>query len=283
MVYRKTSQGVEIPSSLDLDLLQTLDCGQCFRWQVLPGGEYRGIACGRTLTITEKNGTVLFCGVTAAEFETIWVPYFDLDFDYAAVRESLAQMHPALRQAAEFAPGIRLLRQDPWEALCSFILSQNNNIPRIKGLVDRLCRLLGEERGGFYDFPPPERLAVQTVDSLAPVRSGFRAKYLIDAARKVAGGEVDLDALSRLPIDEARQSLMGKGGGVRPAVRPAPARGVPHGCVDEARHGGAAARLYSAPAWAVCGRGAAVSVSLQPVPCAAVLCLNGTKISWKIL
>ena len=208
MFYRKTSHGIEIPSSPDLDLLQTLDCGQCFRWQVLPGGEYRGIACGRTLTITERNGTVLFHGVTAAEFETTWIPYFDLDFDYAAVRESLAQMHPALRLAAAFAPGIRLLQQDPWEALCSFILSQNNNIPRIKGLVDRLCQLLGEEHDGFYDFPSPERLAVQTVDSLAPVRSGFRAKYLIDAAQKVAGGEVDLDALFRLPIDEARQSLM---------------------------------------------------------------------------
>lgn len=207
MKYIESSRGIEFSSSPELDLQQTLDCGQCFRWQVLPGGEYRGIAFGQKLTITEQNGTVLFHGVTATEFESIWIPYFDLDFDYATVRESFAEMHPALKEAARFAPGIRLLRQDPWEALCSFILSQNNNIPRIKGLVDRLCQLLGEQRDGFYDFPTPERLAEQTIDTLAPVRSGFRAKYLIDAAQKVVDGTVNLNALYHLPMDQARQSL----------------------------------------------------------------------------
>lgn len=208
MTYEVTSQGIVIPSSRDFDLAQTLDCGQCFRWQVLPGAEYHGIAMGRRLSITEQNGTVLFHGVTAAEFEQVWVPYFDLDFNYAAVRDSFAALHPVLKQAAEFAPGIRLLQQDPWEALCSFIISQNNNIPRIKGIVERLCTLLGEEHDGFCDFPTPERLAQQTPDSLAPVRSGFRAKYLISAAQKVASGEVNLQALFTLPIDEARSQLM---------------------------------------------------------------------------
>lgn len=207
MHYIENMRGIEILSSADLNLQQTLDCGQCFRWQVLPDREYRGIVFGRKLTITEQNGTVLFHGVTAAEFESLWIPYFDLDFDYAAVRESFAEMHPALKKAAKFAPGIRLLQQDPWEALCSFILSQNNNIPRIKGLVDRLCQLLGEEKDGFYGFPTPERLAEQTVDTLAPVRSGFRAKYLIDAAQKVCDGTVDLNALYHLPMEEARRSL----------------------------------------------------------------------------
>lgn len=207
MTYRQTAKGIELPSSPELDLAQTLDCGQCFRWQVLNGGEYRGIAANRSLTITERNGTVLFHGVTAREFEDIWAPYFDLEFDYASVRQKLAKAHPALRQAAEFAPGIRLLRQDPWEALCSFILSQNNNIPRIKGLVDRLCRLLGKEHDGIFDFPAPECLARQTVESLQPVRAGFRAKYLIDAAQKVESGQVDLTTLATLPMEQARKSL----------------------------------------------------------------------------
>lgn len=208
MIYQQTSRGIEIPSSPELDLGQTLDCGQCFRWQLLPGGVYQGIAMGRRLTITEQGGTVLFHDVTAQDFESIWMPYFDLDFDYASVRKDLSEIHPALCEAAQFAPGIRLLRQDPWEALCSFIISQNNNIPRIKGIVDRLCQLLGEERDGFYDFPTPQCLAEQTVESLAPVRSGFRAKYLIDAAQKVAGGQVNLAELSVMPLQEARQSLM---------------------------------------------------------------------------
>lgn len=208
MNYQQTSRGIELPSFRDLDLAQTLDCGQCFRWQVLPDGQYEGIAMGRRLKITEQNGTILFHGITESEFQEIWLPYFDLDFDYAAVRQTYSEFHPALRQAAEFAPGIRLLRQDPWEALCSFIISQNNNIPRIKGIVDRLCNLLGEERDGFFDFPTPERLAAQTPDTLAPIRSGFRAKYLISAAQKVSSGEVDLSALFTMPIEDARKNLM---------------------------------------------------------------------------
>lgn len=116
---------------------------------------------------------------------------------------------PALEPACRFAGGIRVLRQDGWEALASFILSQNNNIKRITGIIERLCCQFGNPiGGGLCAFPPPERLAGLSPEDLAPLRSGFRARYLIDAARQVTGGTVDLAALSALPTAEARAELM---------------------------------------------------------------------------
>jgi len=112
-----------------------------------------------------------------------------------------------LRAATQFSPGIRVLRQDGWEALCTFILSQNNNISRIKGLVGRLCEHFGRPIPGGFDFPTPERLAALSVLDLEPVRCGFRAKYIIDAAKAVSGGRFDLSAIYTLPIDEAFAAL----------------------------------------------------------------------------
>ena len=100
----------------DFDLTATLECGQCFRWDRQPDGSYRGIAGGRLLCIAENH-------TEEAEKDPFWRVYFDLDRDYAAIRDELAQVDPVLAKAAAFAPGIRILQQDPWEALCSFIIS----------------------------------------------------------------------------------------------------------------------------------------------------------------
>ncbi len=110
------------------DLAATLECGQCFRWEALPGGEYRFAAGSRFMRAGPSSLSSLW------EDEG-WRVYFDLDRDYDAIRRELSILDPALEKAAAYAPGIRILNQDPWEALCCFILSQNNNIPRIKGIV----------------------------------------------------------------------------------------------------------------------------------------------------
>jgi N-glycosylase/DNA lyase len=189
----------------NLDL--TLGCGQCFRWRMLSPGDWEGAAHGRMLRISQRGGNLIFHDTTPEEFDRFWRGYFDLDRDYEILLPRFRR-NPPLRKALSFAPGIRVLRQEPFETLCSYILSQHNNIARIKGLVSRLCECFGEEQNGFYDFPPPERLAALSPDDLAPVRSGFRAKYLIDAAKKTASGEIDLQALYTLPLDEAREMLM---------------------------------------------------------------------------
>ena len=203
MISRQTAIGLEI-SAEDFDLEQTLDCGQCFRWDRQENGSYQGVAFGKKLLLVQDGSFILFKGASPEDFQKIWRSYFDLDFSYSSVRKQLSAIHPVLKEACAFAPGIRILRQDPWEALCSFIISQNNNIPRIKGIIARLCAGFGENDG----FPSPEVLAPLDVEDLAPLRSGFRAKYILSAARLVSTGEVDFTAVSSLPLDEARDMLM---------------------------------------------------------------------------
>lgn len=186
------------------DLAATLDCGQCFRW-TQKDGVWRGIAFGRSLRVEEKPDTLeLSC--SQEEWERIWRLYFDFDRDYAAIREMLSAFSPVLAEAAAYAGGIRILQQEPWEALCTFILSQNNNIPRIRGLTEKLCASFGEAVEGGFAFPRPERLADCTEEELRALGLGYRAPYVLDAARRVAGG-MDLEALRTLPEDEALARL----------------------------------------------------------------------------
>ena len=190
------------------DIALTLDCGQAFRWkEISPGGGWHGVAFGKPLTLYEKDGKIVFEGCTEADFENIWRGYFDLDRDYDALCESF-KADPALREAVEFCPGIRILRQEPWEALCSFIISQNNNIPRIKGIIERLCETFGDDLGdGDFSFPAPDRILEAGVEGLAPLRAGFRNKYIIDAARKVCDGTVDFAKIDFLGLEEAAEEL----------------------------------------------------------------------------
>lgn len=187
-------------------LKDTLDCGQCFRWECLPDGSFHGIVSGRELTVSQRPEGVLFHRTGQEDFP-FWRRYFDLDTDYAAMALLFSQ-DETLRLACERAGGIRLLRQDPWEALCSFIISQNNNIPRIKGIVSRLCEGFGDPVEGGFSFPSPEVLARCSLEDLAPLRAGFRAKYILDAAQKAASGALPLDQLETLPLPQAREALM---------------------------------------------------------------------------
>lgn len=201
----------------DLDLAQTLDCGQSFRWEQEENGDFRGVAFDREVTVHLDGGDFYIFG-GKAEDSALWSDYFDLDFDYGVIKNELSALSPVLKSAAEYAPGIRILRQDSWEALCSFIISQNNNIPRIKGIIKRLCECFGDKtEDSGYTFPSAARLSDLSVEDLAPLKSGFRAKYLIDAAQRVSSGEINLDEVLIMPIDEARQSLM-KIKGVGPKV-----------------------------------------------------------------
>lgn len=191
-------------SEPDLDLAETLDCGQAFRWSAVES-EYAQTFTGRflntDLTVSQVSpGSFIFHSTSEERFLSVWKDYFDFSTDYSRLKALFSQ-DPTLEKACAYAGGIRLLRQDSWECLVSFIISQNNNIPRIKGIIHRLC----EHYGG--DFPTAQQLAGETPDSLGYLRSGFRAKYICDAARRVASGETDLNAIAKAPIDEARAAL----------------------------------------------------------------------------
>ena len=212
MDYANASQNgkdVVISGVKHFDLAQTLDCGQAFRWAACENG-YTGIAFGRKLTIIPSNKQLTFKNLTLDEFFATWKGYFDLDRDYAALRERLAEAGGnGMKQALEFSPGLRVMRQDMWETLISFILSQNSNIPRIKKMIEALCHHFGNPVGaGGFAFPLPQDIARLTVDDLAPIRCGYRAAYIIDAARRTVNGEPNIAALTHLPSDEIKRALL---------------------------------------------------------------------------
>ena len=190
----------------DFNLEHTLDCGQCFRFSMRPDGSWHGVAGNKPLTLRNMENGILFENVSLEEFNSFWRVYFDLDRDYAEIRSQFPD-HPALRNSTDFTYGVRILRQDAWEALISFIISQNNNVPRIKGIIDRLCRNFGEPVGQDYAFPSPAALAKLNVEDLGVIRCGFRAAYILDAAKKVNSGEIDLNEISKMPIVDARKAL----------------------------------------------------------------------------
>ncbi len=205
---RSFDSQIVIPDVRDLDLEQTLDCGQSFRWEKQDDGSFSGVAFDKFVNIS-LDGTDIIIKNAAEADRGLWFDYFDLALDYGKIREDISEIHPVLKEAAKYAPGIRILRQDPYEALCTFIISQNNNIKRIKGIVGRLCESFGDEiEDGVYGFPTAERLAKLTPDDLAPLRAGFRNRYIIDSAKKVASGEVDLELCKTADYEAARAELM---------------------------------------------------------------------------
>lgn len=207
---------VYIDDVKNFDLAMTLDCGQAFRWKE-DNGVWSGVAFGKRLKISKENESIVFFDTSKEDFENIWSDYFDFSRDYGKIIDDI-KSDEILKKASDFGYGIRILNQEPFETLCSFIISQNNNIPRIKGIIDRLCKKYGQKiDDDLYSFPDAETLSKLTVDDLSDIRMGFRAKYIIDASQKVASGEVNLSDLFSLDTDTARTELM-KIKGVGPKV-----------------------------------------------------------------
>ena len=209
MNYIQNGQETEITGLTGFDLEQTFECGQCFRWNRVEDDSYVGVAMGKAARI-RKDGDSVFITGTTEDFDAVWRAYFDLDLDYEAVRHRVC-IDDYMARCADFGWGIRILRQDKWEALCTFIVSQCNNIPRIKQIVERFCTLYGEpivfEDRTYYTFPSAEKTAGLNEKDLEPLRCGYRAPYILDAARAVAGGRLDLAALAGGAPDEAIVAL----------------------------------------------------------------------------
>lgn len=198
-----------IVSEIDcLDLELTLDCGQAFRWIREPDGSWSGVASGVYLNIYKIGDDFVFKNTSKESFENVWVHYFDLNKDYAKICKTLKQ-DSLISKTIDDYYGIRILNQDSWEALCSFVISQQNNIKRIKGIIDRLCRLYGDEvESGWYSFPSAQRLSQLSVEDFEAIGTGYRAKYLKSLADGVACGEIDLQKIKALSLDDARRELL---------------------------------------------------------------------------
>lgn len=197
---------IHTPACFALGL--TLDCGQAFRWTENPDGSFSGVAGGRFLRIKQDVDTLTFFDTAEGDFNSFWRGYFDLERDYSAIVASY-ECDKQLSRACREGYGIRILRQEPWEALCSFIISANNNIPRIKGIISRLCESFGTRlTEGAYTFPAPERLASLSPGELDVIRAGFRNRYIIDAAQKVSSGGVSLERIAAADFEDAKKELL---------------------------------------------------------------------------
>ena len=207
-----TASGLAFEVGGPLDLADTLYCGQAFRWRPCGDGSFSGVVGGEIVRATLEGTRLLLAGTTPSRAK-FWSDYFALDVDYTAIQKTLRR-NPVLRRCIEFAPGIRVLRQDFYEMLITFMISQNNNIPRIKGIVERMSqefgRRLGQDFDGrvLYSFPEPHTLASLKESDLAPLRAGYRVAGILAAARRVASGELDECQLQFMPLDEARACLL---------------------------------------------------------------------------
>lgn len=186
------------------------DCGQAFRWEKQDDGSYTGVAGGRIANIRfepydgcETTGRLIINNAEDRDFDDFWYDYLDLSRDYGKIKETLGR-DEVMAQAITYGEGIRLLRQEPWETLVSFIISQNNHIPRIKKCIESLSENFGEKVGNFegrdfYGLPSPEKLASLTEEDLQVCRLGYRAKYLIATAEKVVSEGIDVLNETALP------------------------------------------------------------------------------------
>lgn len=208
MNYKFENNSVILCNADSFDIAQILECGQCFRFKKLENYHYMIIAKKRVLYIKQTKDIVKFYPCTEQEFKTIWVDYFDLDRDYNKIKLELAK-DTVLKQAIEYAPGIRILNQETWECLISFIISQNNRIPMIKQAVENISKKYGDLiEDDFYSFPTLDQLLKADEEGLKNCKTGFRAKYILNACNSVNSGEIDLNGFNNMSTDEVRQSLM---------------------------------------------------------------------------
>lgn len=195
----------------NFDIRQIHASGQCFRMEDAGGGRFRILAQDRYLELTQRGEECEF-SCSPREFDGFWSRYFDLDGDYAGHIASIDPEDDYLSGAARMGSGIRILRQDLWEMIVTFLISQQNHIARIRRCVENICRVYGEEKEAmgrrYYAFPTPQKLAGAREEELFACNLGYRSKYVLRTARSVAGGQADLDRIAGLEYPQAREELL---------------------------------------------------------------------------
>ncbi|MFZ5968113.1 MAG: DNA-3-methyladenine glycosylase family protein [Bacillota bacterium] len=197
----------------DFELADIFECGQCFRWNREEDGSYIGVVKGKVIHVEKHENTVFLNNTTSQDFKGIWHDYFDLARDYGKIKETLGKKDPIMEKATAFGQGIRILRQEPWEALISFIVSANRGISIIKKSIELLCEKYGEPIGEYrgklyYAFPTPASLLNQRVEEINQCKMGYRSRYILDAAVIAAEEQIDIEQLRNLNTSDARTQLL---------------------------------------------------------------------------
>ena len=197
----------------DFDLAQTLECGQCFHFVKLDENDYVLTAKGRLLHVSQQADTVTFYDTEEDEYVNVWKDYFDMDRDYSAIKNKLLEKDDKLKDAIESMWGVRILNQDFFETLISFIISQNKQIPHIKKIVADISAKFGTYKGTYggtdmYTFPTLEQLVNASEEDFKELKTGFRAPYIMDAIRRNMAGQFDRNELKSMDYDSCIKELM---------------------------------------------------------------------------
>jgi N-glycosylase/DNA lyase len=222
MKVSEIQNGLLLEGVKHFDAKQIFECGQCFRWNREEDDSYTGVAYGRVLNVKSDydKGTVVLRNTNLREFEDIWYKYLDLGRDYGAIKDELSK-DETLREAIQYGRGIRILNQEPWELLISFIISSNNNIPRISKSINVLSKMLGEpisyEGNTYYGFPEVHKLGTAELEQIDLCRVGYRCKYIYKTSRMIYEGDVDLVKTAQQDTGNARKELL-RLSGVGPKV-----------------------------------------------------------------
>ena len=214
----KTTVSLEVDGNFDLR--HTFLCGQCFRWYENDDGSFSGVAYGKAVKMELHDKELIIHNTSVDDAEKIWINYLDLNRDYSHIKGLYAQ-DEYVSKAMEFGYGIHILNQDIFECLISFIISTQNQIPRIKKIVAQLSQMYGTKQNlqgeTLYAFPTLTQLDGIRKSDLDELKAGYRADYIVNAIGKLTTGEVDLEKVRMLPYLEAKNELM-KIKGVGPKV-----------------------------------------------------------------
>ena len=189
------------------------ECGQCFRWTKQTDGSYTGIFCNNVLNVKVNNNQIIFEGICENNIKETVHKYFDLDRDYEKIKNDLSKVDEPLKNSIDYGKGIRLLNQDLWETIISFIISANNNIPRIKGIIERISHKYGNKiiwrDKEYYTFPTPQQLSKASVKDLRDLGLGFRDKRVYETTQIIHTKQIDLKQLENIKeTEEIRETLL---------------------------------------------------------------------------
>ena len=210
-------QEYKIGNINSFELKDIFDCGQCFRWNEQQDGSYTGVFGENVLNVNKIGNEVIFKGICKENIKETVENYFDLNRDYQKIKNQLMQIDENMKKSVEYGQGIRILNQDLWETIISFIISANNNIPRIKGIIERLSKKYGKEiewdNTKYYTFPTAKALKDVTVQEYRELGLGFRDIRLYETTHMILDKKVDLEAMKNNPNTmEVREQLLSLSG-----------------------------------------------------------------------
>ena len=204
------------------NLRDIFECGQCFRWNIEEDGSYTGVFGRNVLNVKKQNNAILFKGICEGDIIPTIIDYFDLERDYELIKSKLERVDNNMKESIKYGTGIRILNQDLWETIISFIISANNNIPRIKGIIERLSENYGDKivHNGkeYFTFPTPKQLKNVSVEEFRKLGLGFRDIRLYETTKMVLNKEVDIENLHNIKDTNIVRDELLKLSGVGPKV-----------------------------------------------------------------